>query len=82
MGLHQPLGNSQIGTVASINLSPGGVPKKSTTGARVSRLGLVGDAQNDTKHHGGPERAVCIYSLEHTDLKSRASHRCWNGGEN
>jgi MOSC domain-containing protein YiiM len=30
----------------------------------VSLLGLVGDAQNDTKHHGGPERALCLYSLE------------------
>jgi MOSC domain-containing protein YiiM len=30
----------------------------------VSRLGLVGDAQDDTKHHGGPDRAVCVYSLE------------------
>jgi MOSC domain-containing protein YiiM len=30
----------------------------------VSLLGLVGDAQNDTKHHGGPERALCLYSLD------------------
>jgi MOSC domain-containing protein YiiM len=30
----------------------------------VSRLGLVGDAQDDKKHHGGPERAVCLFSLE------------------
>ena len=64
MGLYQPLDNSQIGTIVSINLSNGGVPKKSITGAQVSRLGLVGDAQNDTEHHGGPERAVCIYALE------------------
>jgi len=27
-------------------------------------LGLLGDAHNDTKGHGGPERAVCVYSLE------------------
>ncbi len=27
-------------------------------------MGLVGDAQNDTKHHGGPDRALCLYSLE------------------
>jgi MOSC domain-containing protein YiiM len=30
----------------------------------VSRSGLEGDAQSDKKHHGGPERAVCIYSLD------------------
>jgi MOSC domain-containing protein YiiM len=30
----------------------------------VSRLGLENDTQNDKKHHGGSERAVCLYSLE------------------
>jgi MOSC domain-containing protein YiiM len=30
----------------------------------VSRLGLVGDAQDDKKNHGGPERAICLFSLE------------------
>jgi MOSC domain-containing protein YiiM len=58
------LANYRMGTVASINMSGGGVPKRRVTGARVSRLGLQGDAQNDTKHHGGPERAVCVYSFE------------------
>jgi MOSC domain-containing protein YiiM len=53
-----------IGTVAAINVSAGGVPKGRVNGARVSRLGLVNDTQNDTKHHGGPERAVCLYSLD------------------
>ena len=58
------LDKNQIGTVASINLSGGGVPKKWVSGARVSRSGLIGDAQRHRKFHGGPERAVCIYSLE------------------
>ena len=58
------LDNHLIGAVASINTSSGGVPKSRVSGAKVSRLGLVGDAQDDTKHHGGPERAVCLYSLE------------------
>lgn len=52
------------GTLASINISSGGVPKKRISDAQVSRLGLVDDSQNDTKHHGGAERAVCVYSLE------------------
>ncbi|HJQ10787.1 MAG TPA: MOSC domain-containing protein [Gemmatimonadaceae bacterium] len=30
----------------------------------MARFGLVGDAHNDTEGHGGPERAVCIYSVE------------------
>ena len=64
MGLRQQLDNTQTGRVVSINLSNGGVPKKSVTVAQVSRSGLVGDAHNDTEGHGGPERAVCIYSVE------------------
>jgi MOSC domain-containing protein YiiM len=58
------LDNHLIGTVASINLSPGGVPKSRVSGAQVSQLGLEGDAQDDKIHHGGPERAVCLYSVE------------------
>jgi MOSC domain-containing protein YiiM len=27
-------------------------------------MGLEGDAHRDTVHHGGPERAVCVYPLE------------------
>ncbi|HKN59129.1 MAG TPA: MOSC domain-containing protein [Gemmatimonadaceae bacterium] len=58
------LDNDRIGTLASINISNGGVPKKPISGAQLSRSSVVDDAQNDQKHHGGPERAVCIYSLE------------------
>jgi len=58
------LENHLTGAVVSINVSGGGVPKSRVSGAQVSRLGLVGDAQDDKKHHGGPERAVCLYSLE------------------
>lgn len=59
-----PLDSHLIGSVAAINVSSGGVPKRRTSGAQVSRLGLENDAQDDKKHHGGPERAVCVYSLE------------------
>src|ERR1700694_3463289 len=58
------LNNHLIGTVASINVSAGGVPKRRVSDAKVSRSGLEMDAQNDTRRHGGPERAVCLYSLE------------------
>jgi MOSC domain-containing protein YiiM len=63
-GSADPLDSHLIGTVVSINVSDGGVPKSRVSGAQVSRSGLVNDAQNDTIHHGGPERAVCLYSLE------------------
>jgi MOSC domain-containing protein YiiM len=58
------LGNHLMGRVASLNVSNGGVPKRRVDGAQVSRLGLQTDAHNDTEGHGGPERAVCVYSLE------------------
>jgi MOSC domain-containing protein YiiM len=58
------LDNHRIGRLVSINVSNGGVPKRRVADANVSRLGLLNDAQNDTKGHGGPERAVCVYALE------------------
>ena len=61
---HTRLDNHLTGTLVSINRSNGGVPKRRVDDAKVSRLGLLDDAQTDTKHHGGPERAVCVYSLE------------------
>lgn len=62
--LAKALDNHLIGRVASINVSRGGVPKSRVSDAKVSLSGLEGDAQTDAKHHGGPERAVCLYSLE------------------
>ena len=58
------LGTYLTGTLVSINLSNGGVPKRRVDDAKVSRLGLLNDDHDDKKHHGGPERAVCVYSLE------------------
>jgi MOSC domain-containing protein YiiM len=50
--------------IHQINLSNGGVPKLPVPGAQVTPLGLAGDRQANTKHHGGPERALCLYALE------------------
>ena len=40
---------------------------KQDVAARVtlSRTNLAGDRQADTRHHGGPDKAVCCYSAEH-----------------
>jgi len=70
----EELDKHRIGTLVSINLSPGGVPKGRVGDAKVARLGLRGDAQNDTKHHGGPERAVCVYSLERIHALQAEGH--------
>lgn len=70
----ESLDNHRTGAVASINISNGGVPKKRTSGAQVSLLGLVGDTQNDKSGHGGPERAVCVFSLERIRALQKEGH--------
>ncbi len=52
------------GRVASINVSRGGVPKRPVPSAGVTAAGVEGDAQSDLRYHGGPDRAVCLFSLE------------------
>ncbi|HWA40632.1 MAG TPA: MOSC domain-containing protein [Gemmatimonadales bacterium] len=32
---------------------------------RLTRLGVVGDQQEDQRHHGGPDRALCAYVADH-----------------
>lgn len=52
------------GVVVQVNVSPGGVPKLPVEGAFVGRLGLEGDDHHDVADHGGPNRAVCLLSIE------------------
>lgn len=52
------------GRIFQINLSNGGVPKQARHEAEVTEVGVVGDRQIHTEVHGGPERALCLYSLE------------------
>jgi MOSC domain-containing protein YiiM len=32
--------------------------------ADVTARGVAGDAQRDLEHHGGPDRAVCLFAME------------------
>ena len=52
------------GTVVSVNVSDGGVPKLPVAEGRITVDGVKGDRQRDRRFHGGPSRAVCLYSLE------------------
>ena len=52
------------GRIFSINTSPGGVPKLPVPEALVSKFGLFGDGQRNRRFHGGPDRAVCLFSIE------------------
>jgi MOSC domain-containing protein YiiM len=43
-----------------------GICKKPVSGLLSLRvLGFEGDGVADTKNHGGPDKAVCVYSLDH-----------------
>ncbi len=48
----------------SVSVSRGGLPKLPVDVIRVGRTGIEGDGHRHRKIHGGPERAVCLYSLE------------------
>ncbi len=71
-------------SIFQINISAGGVPKLSVRSAEVTELGLVGDLHNNTKVHGGPMRALCLYSLERILALQAEGHSIFPGstGEN
>lgn len=50
--------------ITHINLSDGGVPKTSVPEALVLEGGIKGDRQKNLKYHGGPDRALCLWSSE------------------
>ncbi|MBL0333221.1 MAG: MOSC domain-containing protein [Chlorobiota bacterium] len=52
------------GHIFQINHSNGGVPKFPIFTSDVNEYGLISDIHNDMNHHGGLDRAICLYSLE------------------
>jgi MOSC domain-containing protein YiiM len=72
------------GRIHAINVSGGGVPKKPRDSCAVRFAGLEGDWQTDREHHGGPDRAVSLYSLELIDALRAEGHPIYPGstGEN
>lgn len=72
------------GRLIRINISPGGVPKLPIASAEVGPLGVAGDAQRELKYHGGPDRAVCLWSLDLIEELQREGHPVTPGstGEN
>ena len=68
----------------SLNVSLGGVPKLPVASAMATAEGLAGDRQRNLKYHGGPDRALCLYSAERIDALRREGHPIATGttGEN
>lgn len=73
----------QPARVFQINTSKGGVPKHPVTMADVTTLGLAGD-EHVASVHGGPQRALCLYSLEQIQALQAEGHPIYPGatGEN
>ena len=66
--------------VTHINISNGGVPKLPIERAVIGTLGVEGDRQANTEHHGGPERALCLFSLEKIEALQAEGHAIVPGG--
>ncbi len=69
--------------VFQISLSKGGVPKTALPEASVGEAGLEGDGHRSSTH-GGPLRALCLYSVERIVALQLEGHPVFPGstGEN
>jgi MOSC domain-containing protein YiiM len=72
------------GTVAQLNVSDGGVPKRAVDAVDVDAGGVVGDRQATRRHHGRPWQALCLWSKEVIDGLAAEGHPIAPGyaGEN
>jgi MOSC domain-containing protein YiiM len=72
------------GHVHQLSRSPGGVPKLAVERVAITAEGLEGDWQLNREHHGGPDRAVCLFPLELITQLQRDGHPIVPGavGEN
>jgi MOSC domain-containing protein YiiM len=60
--------------------SAGGVPKLPVTEAIIRTSGMEGDRQRNRRFHGGPRRALCLYSQERIDALAAEGHPVAPGG--
>ena len=72
------------GRIVSLQRSAGGVPKLPVERAIVLLTGMEGDWQRNREHHGGPDRALCVYAQELLDCLVAEGHPAVAGamGEN
>lgn len=71
------------GVVHQVSVSPGGVPKLAIESGYVGLLGLLEDGHTDA-FHGGPDKALCLYSFEVIESLASQGHSVAAGaaGEN
>lgn len=60
------VGKPQVMAYKSERIMTGIFKTKATTPALdLTLTGFIGDGQADLKHHGGPDKAICVYAEEH-----------------
>lgn len=67
------------GTIVAVCIGPGGIPKQAVPEARATESGLVGDKQR-YRMHGGPNRALCLFSSADYASLRRDGVPCENPG--
>lgn len=72
------------GSILSVNISRGGVPKYPIAEAFLSPLGLEGDAHAHPQIHGGPQKAVLLVCMETIEELAARGYPVYPGalGEN
>jgi MOSC domain-containing protein YiiM len=55
------------GTIIQVNISPGGLPKRSIGEGLIAPLGIEGDLHAHPAIHGGPTKAILIIAAEVVD---------------
>jgi MOSC domain-containing protein YiiM len=75
---------AQVGVVAQISTSDGGVPKHPVDEAEIGERGVLGDRQAARQHHGRPLQALCLWSSDVLDDLRAEGHPIAPGaaGEN
>lgn len=79
------MADSARGWVAQVSVNPaGGVPKRAVPSAELRAGGVEGDRQRNRRFHGGPSRAVSLFSLERIEALRDEGHPIEPGsaGEN
>ncbi len=56
-----------VSTILQINISRGGLPKRSIPAADVTSLGITGDGHAHPEFHGGPDKALLLITSEGID---------------
>lgn len=75
---------TQRGSIVQVSISRGGVPKLPVAEGVVTELGIEGDGHDNPDLHGGPERALCLFSIERIEAMAAEGHPIAAGstGEN